>query len=195
MLENFLRPPIGPAAWVADAVRLLGAVSAVVAGFGWGTVAFWVTALSLLGVCASRFLALRPAVDIALGLTLLVASWSSVLGLYASVPWLDLTVHFAATGLLAAALYVTAVRASIVPTRTPRVATAVVTASFGVSAAVLWEIAEWVGHNLVDPSIFVSYDDTIGDLVAGAVGSVLAGCAMGFLGVTARAPVDHGAPL
>lgn len=187
MIENFRRAPSGPAEWAADAVRVLGAVSVAVAGIGWGAVAFWVTALALLGVCASRFLGLRPGLDIALGSTLLVAAFSSTLGLYTSIAGWDLVVHFSATGLLAAALFVCGQRLRLVPLDTPPVPTAVLTAAFGVSAAVLWEIAEWVGHNFVDPTIYVAYNDTIGDLAAGAAGAIVAGCSMRVLHVRDRA--------
>ena len=195
MIENFRRPPSGPAEWVADAVRVLGAVSVVVAGIGWGAVAFWVTALALLGVCASRFIGLRPALDIALGITLLVAAWSSTLGLYASVAGWDLIVHFLATGLLAAALFVVAERLSIVPTDASPASTTVLTAVFGVTAAVVWEVAEWVGHNFVDPTIYVAYNDTIGDLVAGTAGSIVAGCSMRYLHARDRVRPTAGARL
>jgi hypothetical protein len=195
VIENFLRPPAGRAEWVADGVRAVGTVGVVVAGFGWGPVAFWVSALSLLGVYASRFLGLRPAFDIALGLTLITASWSSVLELYTSVVGWDLVVHFAATGLLAAALFVVAQRLRIVPTDASATQGAVFTTAFGMSAAVLWEMAEWVGHNFIDPAIFVAYDDTIGDLVAGTAGSVLAGLLLRYLVARSRALTPQNAPL
>ena len=183
MIENFLRPPVGRAETAADTVRVLGTLSVAAAGIGWGAVAFWVTALALLGVYASRFLGLRPALDIALGLTLLTAAWSSTLDLYAAIGVWDLVVHFAANGLLAALLYVVAERLRIVPAGAAPVAKAVLTATFGTAAAVVWEVAEWAGHTFVDASIFVAYTDTIGDLVAGALGSVVAGCSMHYLGV------------
>ena len=195
VIENFRRAPSGPAEWLADAVRVLGAVSVAVAGIGWGAVAFWVTALALLGVCASRFLALRPGLDIALGITLLVAAWSSTLGLYTSVAGWDLVVHFLATGLIAAALFVVAERFSVVPVGGAPGATAVLTAAFGVTAAVVWEVAEWAGHNFVDPTIYVAYNDTIGDLVAGTVGSIVAGCSMRYLHAGARVRPTAGARL
>jgi hypothetical protein len=195
VIENFLRPPAGIAEWAADGVRAVGTVGVVVAGLGWGPVAFWVSALSLLGVYASRFLGLRPAFDIALGLTLIIASWSSVLQLYTSVAGWDLVVHFAATGLLAAALFVIAQRLAVVPAEVSTAQGVVFTTAFGMSAAVVWEMAEWVGHNFIDPTIFVAYDDTIGDLVAGTAGSFLAGMAIRHLGAHRRAAVAEDAPL
>ena len=44
----------------------------------------------------------------------------------------------------------------------------------GATAAVLWEIGEWAGHTFLDPSIYVGYADTVGDLAAGLAGSVVA---------------------
>ena len=195
MIENFLRAPSGPAQIVADLVRVAGALSLVAAGIGWGWVAFWVTALALLGVVAPRFLAVRPALDIALGVTLLTAAWSSVLDVYAAIAVWDLVVHFAATGLLAATLGVVAQRTGLLPAESPRPTVALLTTTLGISAAVVWEIAEWAGHTLVDPSIFVSYTDTIGDLAFGALGAIVAGCSMPFLGARAAAAVPAGARL
>ncbi|WP_411700281.1 hypothetical protein [Conyzicola sp.] len=195
MIENFLRPPRGPAEWAADGVRVIGTAGVVAAGVGWGPVAFWVSALSLLGVYASRFLGLRPAFDIALGVTLITASWSSVLDLYGSIGGWDLVVHFAATGLIAAALFVIAQRLLVVPADTTRAQGTVFTTAFGMSAAVVWELAEWAGHNFVDPTIFVAYNDTIGDLAAGTAGSILAGLCSGHLTADSRARSAQNAPL
>ena len=188
MIETFLRPPVTATEWAADAVRVLGTVGVVVAGIGWGTVAFWVCALALLGVYASRFLGLRPGLDVAVGVALLVAAWSSVLDLYAAIASWDLVVHFAATGLLAAVFFVLAQRAGVTPAAPTRAAAVVLTTAFGLTAAVVWEIAEWVGHNVVDPQIYVGYDDTIGDLVAGAVGSIVAGATVSMAAARASAP-------
>jgi hypothetical protein len=195
VIETFLRPPVTPAQWAADAVRALGTVGVVAAGLGWGAVEFWVCALALLGVFASRFLGLRPALDIALGVSLVVAAWSSVLDLYAAVSGWDLVVHFATTGLLAAALVVMAERAGIVPPGVPRSARAVLTTAFGVTAAVVWEIAEWVGHNFVDPQIYVGYNDTVGDLLAGAAGSLLAGLTLRATDARSETPAREHARL
>ncbi|WP_418606141.1 hypothetical protein [Georgenia sp. SUBG003] len=45
----------------------------------------------------------------------------------------------------------------------------------GLALAVVWELGEWAGHTYLDPAIFVSYDDTIGDLAAGGAGAAVAG--------------------
>ncbi|MEK8228690.1 hypothetical protein NKG05_25870 [Oerskovia sp. M15] len=44
--------------------------------------------------------------------------------------------------------------------------------------ALLWETGEWAGATFVDESINVGYVDTLGDLAAGGIGSLLAGLVM-----------------
>jgi hypothetical protein len=168
-------------------VRVLGTLSVIAAAIGCGPVALGVCALALLGVFGARFLGVRPALDVALGVTVLVAAWSSVLDIYSRVAGWDLVVHFTANGLIAAASFVLLKRIGAIAPGGSRLQVAVLTTMIGMSAAVVWEVAEWVGHNFIDPSIFVAYDDTIGDLVAGALGSLVAGLAMRFLAARSRA--------
>ncbi len=56
MIATFVRPPRGAAEVVADAVRVLGLVSVVVAIVGWSPVDGAVFALVLLGLVLPRFL-------------------------------------------------------------------------------------------------------------------------------------------
>jgi hypothetical protein len=51
----------------------------------------------------------------------------------------------------------------------------VVTLGLGLALSALWEVGEYVGHTYVDDAIFVTYADTVGDLVAGGLGSLAAG--------------------
>ena len=70
---------------------------------------------------------------------------------------------------------------------------AAATVAIGLAAGVLWEIGEWWGHHVVDDAIFVTYDDTIGDLAAGGAGALVAGIALPVL--TARRRLhDAGGP-
>jgi hypothetical protein len=196
VIQTFLRRPTSAGEFVADGVRLLGTLSVIAAAIGWGPVAFGVCAFALVGVYAPRFLGLRPAFDVALGVTVLVAAWSSVLDVYPRVAGYDLVVHFAANGLIAAAASVLLERVGAVAAGASRVQVAVLTTTTGMSAAVVWEVAEWLGHNFIDPSIYVAYDDTIGDLVAGTLGSFIAGLTMRLLAADSRsvpAPGSHAA--
>ena len=45
----------------------------------------------------------------------------------------------------------------------------------------MWEFVEWVGYRFITDAIFVTYDDTIGDMMAGGFGALVAGvCASRF---------------
>ncbi|QHC67768.1 hypothetical protein GSU68_15135 [Rathayibacter sp. VKM Ac-2759] len=190
LVETFLAPPSTRGEWFADAVRLAGVASMVAAGIGWGFVDVMVFALSAIGLVIPRFLGIRPALDAAFGVALLVASWSSVLDLYQAWASWDLVVHFVLNGLVAAVAYLVAARAgvvsSVVGERGPLAPAIVLCACFGTTAGVLWEWGEWAGHRFVDASIFVGYEDTLGDLAAGAAGSLLAGALMRFWSAKSR---------
>ncbi|MCU1407709.1 MAG: hypothetical protein JWQ43_4012 [Glaciihabitans sp.] len=191
MIDTFLRPPRGFAEWFADGVRAIGLLSIITVAVGWGLVEVAVMALVLLGLCVPRLLGVRPALDIVFSVALLVAAWSSVLDLYAKVPDWDVVVHFATNGVIAAVAYILFVRAGIAPghldSGVPVISVIVLTTAFGLSGGVLWEIAEWAGHTFIDRSIYVEYNDTIGDLAAGGMGSILAGGLMRFLAADNRA--------
>lgn len=179
MIQTFLRVPRGAAEMLADGLRLVGAVCIVVALIGWPWVDVAVFALALVGLVVPRFLGIRPGLDIAFCIIVLIAAWSALLELYDAIEYLDFVVHFFLNGLTAAVCYILAVRLDIVPdpTRTPVPLWAIValTTAFGLAAGVLWELAEWVGHTYIDESIFVGYDDTIADFAAGGLGALCAG--------------------
>jgi len=179
MIRTFLRPPSGPADWVADAIRVLGVMSVLVALIWWTPVDAATFALVLLGLVLPRFLGVRPALDVAFGVTLLVAGWSAVLDIYVEVRWWDLPVHFALTGLVALILYILLVRvgglADPATEHVPVWVATILTVSFGSVGAVLWEVAEWFGHTFIDETIYVGYSDSIGDLAVGLAGAVVAG--------------------
>lgn len=185
MVETFLRIPRDPGEVTADALRAIGLISGVVAGILFGPVQLGVFGLIAIGLVLPRFLGLRPAFDIATAVVLLVAAWSSALGLYVSVPPIDIPVHLLLNGLLAAIGVVLLQRLDVLPALPSR-ALVLVTVTVGVTAGVLWEVAEWAGNRFVDPAIFVGYEDTIGDLVSGGLGALLAGLAMPWLTAHSR---------
>ncbi len=182
MIENFLRRPQGVGGYAADAVRLAGVASVVVAMIWWHFTDAALLALTLLGTLVPRFLAVRSSLDIAFGVTLLVGAWSSILGLYTAVAGWDLVVHFFMNGLAAAMLYLLLARRGIAPTPSPKgpplITLIVLTTALGISLGVLWEFAEWWGHTFIDQTIHVGYEDTLGDLAAGGLGSAIAGASL-----------------
>jgi hypothetical protein len=190
MKATFLRPPRGVGEIFADIVRVLGLLSVVVTLIWWAPVDVAVFAAVMLGLVIPRMLGIRPALDASFGLALLVAGWSAVLDLYAKILYWDLVVHFALNGLIAAVIYVLAIRLGVVPDpaeeRVPLAATIALTVAFGLAAGVVWEVAEWAGHTFIDQTIYVGYNDTIADLTVGGMGALAAGIAGRFLSGQSR---------
>jgi hypothetical protein len=94
-------------------------------------------------------------------------------------------VHLLLNGLLAALGVVLLQRVDVLPALPAR-ALVLVTVTVGVAAGVLWagvlwEVAEWAGNRFVDPAIPAGYEDTIGALVFGGLGALLAGLLMPWI--------------
>lgn len=195
MIRTLLRAPSGAAEVAADTLRVLTAVSIVVAGIGWGVLSALSFVSALVVMLIPRVLRVRPAFDIAFCLAILLSTWSSVMGIYLTTRWWDLPMHFVTNGLCAAMLYVVLVRVRVLADAEtlprPMLSAAVMVTALGLSLGVLWELFEWFGHNFIDPDIFVGYDDTIGDLVQGGLGSLVAGLAMRFLAGQPRSVRDR----
>jgi hypothetical protein len=160
-----------------DLVAVAG-VASFVAAFWWGGVVVALFALVLLGLAVPRVVRMPGWLQAATGATLILGAWGAVLDWYVAVSWLDVVVHAVANGLLAAVALVGMQRAGMLPDRLPASGTVLVATALGALLAVVWEGGEWFGHTLLDDSIGVGYDDTIGDLVCGTVGSFAAGLAL-----------------
>ena len=186
MIETFLRAPRGPAELAADGVRVVGVLCIIVALIGWSPLDVAVFALAMLGLVIPRFLGVRPALDAAYGVAVLVAAWSGLLNLYESIEYWDLLIHFVLNGLVAAVVYVLAMRCGVIPEHAPFRSIVTLTTVFGLAAGVVWEIAEWAGHTFVDETIYVGYNDTIADLTVGGLGALLAGLAGRYLTAESR---------
>ena len=166
-----------PARVAAQVVAVL-AVLSIAAAFAYDLVAVAVALLVLGGVTLARVLFLPATLQAMLGASLIAAGWASAVGLYETVPWVDVPAHLFVNGLIAAALGIVLLRCGFLAdpaTRAGRGGIALTTASVGVALGVLWEIAEWAGFTYIDDSVYVYYGDTIGDLTAGGVGSAVAG--------------------
>jgi hypothetical protein len=185
MIRNFLRRPQSGLEYLADAIRVLGAVSVVVAGI-WGTgTDAGILAFVLPALLIPRFIGVRAWFDTIYGATLLVAAWSNVADLYAIVPGWDLAVHFVCTGVLVAVAYLALVDLGVLaepgPERTPARTPIVMASSLALAVSALWEMVEWFGFTFITDTIVVTYTDTIGDLVAGGLGGVCAGAMLAFV--------------
>lgn len=179
MKEDFLRPPRTLTEWSADILRAVGII-------GVGFALIWLTptdagiaALALPALMLPRVLGLRGSFDLAVCSTVLVAAWSNVFDLYRTVPGWDLLLHLVCTGVLTIITALILTRADVVamtrdrgaPPRTPLVLAPLV----ALALSALWEMVEWLGWAYLSDEIFVTYQDTIGDMVFGGLGGVAAG--------------------
>lgn len=184
MIRTLLRAPVGPSEVVADLLRLVAVVSIFIAGAGWGLLSGLSFVSAFVVMLVPRLLRLRPAFDIAFGALILASTWSSVLNIYITTRWWDIPMHFATNGLSAALVYIVLVRIRVLgdPWTLPRptLSAALVTTAIGFTIGVFWEFFEWVGHNFIDHGILVGYDDSLGDLFWGGLGSLLAGLGMSY---------------
>lgn len=194
MMQAFLRAPVGVAEAAADALRLVGALCIVIAAVGWGPIEAATIAFAAGGTLLPRLVGVRASVDIAFGVVVLTAAWSSVLEIYVTTRWWDLPMHFLTNGLCAALGLLVLVRLRVLadPATLPRplLSSIVATVAIGLSLGVFWEIMEWFGHTFIDEEIFVGYVDSIGDLAWGGAGALLAGYCMPFL--TGRSSLTTG---
>jgi hypothetical protein len=135
-------------------------------------------ALVLFGVTLARVVRLPGGLQLLVGVTLLLAAWAALLQLYQRWWWLDVVVHVVATGLLTVLAVVMLARTPLLrapaPGRPERLRLGAVALAAGLALALVWELGEWAGHIHLDPAIYVSFTDTIGDLAAGGLGAAVA---------------------
>lgn len=198
MKQTLLRKPEG-AEIVADLARALGMIGIVVAAIGWGPKDALSIAGAVLVTFLPRLLGIRPAVDISFTVTVNVAAWSAVLAIYEQTLWWDIPVHFAFNGLIALLLYVGLVHLRVLGDARemprPLLTSAVTVTAIGLSLGVLWELLEWFVRFYIDPETYVGYTDSLGDLVAGGLGSLVAGCFIRFLSDGSRLVGTEVAPV
>ncbi len=91
------------------------------------------------------------------------------LNLFDTIDWFDDGMHFMNWGLLTAGVLVLTLPATAQPKAIVERALA-----FGVTAALGWELAEYVAFIRTSPERDTAYTDTLGDLTMGSLGSVVA---------------------
>ncbi len=175
MYANLRRPPRSVTDWLADAVRAIAIVVVLVSLFTLPFTDFAVLSMALPAVMLSRMIGLRSGLDLVTCVTVFVAAGSNVLDLYRAWTGWDLVVHAVCTGVLAAVALVLLDDAGVVtPTGRRRTPIVLATAA-GLALSAVWEFVEWVGYRFITDAIFVTYDDTIGDMMAGGFGALVAG--------------------
>jgi hypothetical protein len=175
MYANLKRPPRSATDWLADAVRAVAIVVVIASLFALPFTDVAVLSMSLPAVMLSRMIGLRSGLDLVTCVTVFVAAGSNVIDLYRAWTGWDLVVHLVCTGVLAAVALVLLDDARVIePTRRRRTPIIVATMA-GLALSAVWEMVEWFGYRFITDAIFVTYDDTIGDMIAGGAGALIAG--------------------
>lgn len=139
--------------------------------FGWRLLTYPVAGLI---VPAGWWLAGRPrpypcAADALLVAPFLIDVLGNALDLYDSVSWWDDANHFVNWALLSGAFGLVVRRLALGPWAVFGLVT-----GFGATTAILWELAEYVAFIRNSSELATAYTDTLGDLMLGLGGSVLA---------------------
>jgi hypothetical protein len=109
------------------------------------------------------------ALDILLVLPFLIDVVGNALDLYDKIDWWDDANHFVNWALLVAAFGQLLVRLPV-----GRVAAVGLAIGFGAVSAIVWEVAEYFAFIRDSSELDTAYTDTLGDLVLGTSGSVVA---------------------
>ena len=162
-----------------DLLRL-GLILATVAAFALGDPAAGLA----LGVAAlltllARIVNLPRAYDLGFTVVISLHAVGEALGWYDSLGWFDRVVHVVLPCLVAPVLYIGLARLEVLPD--PRddtqvrhyVGMAIVAFCLGISVGGLWEIVEFTSDGTFDTALSEGNADTVGDLVADAVGALL----------------------
>jgi hypothetical protein len=135
-------------------------------------------AIATVAVLLARAAQLPRLYDLAVIVAMAFTGWGEALGLYDSISWYDNVVHFAVPLLTSQVLYLCLARIEVLPDlrqeTLPRhhLGIFVVTFALGVAVGGLWEILEYASDNLLGSELQLGNDDTVGDLIADALGSL-----------------------
>lgn len=154
--------------------------------FGWRLVFY---PLAAVVVPLGWWLAGRPppypyALDILLVAPFLVDVIGNALDLYDSISWWDDLNHFVNWGLLCLAVGQLVLRFGL-----PRFAMFVMIVGVGATAAILWELAEYVAFIRNSDELDTAYTDTLGDMMLGLAGATVAALVTTTVLAARREPV------
>jgi hypothetical protein len=121
--------------------------------------------------------------DLLITLPWLVDLAGNRLDLFDAVSWWDDLMHFVLWGLLTAGVLL-----AFTAPGTGRRLTVMLALGFGTTAAVIWELGEYVAFVRHSSELQTAYTDTLGDLTLGSLGALLAGLVLGQLRTAARRP-------
>lgn len=119
--------------------------------------------------------------DLAFNVGMAFQAWGNVFGAFDSVTGYDKLVHFVLPCATSMLMYLVLVRARLVPDLAnesaihTKAAMILVTFALGVTVGVAYEVYEYLADHLLGAGLYVSYGDTIGDLVDDALGAAVGG--------------------
>jgi hypothetical protein len=119
--------------------------------------------------------------DLLMTLPWLIDLVGNRLNLFDTVNWWDDAMHFVLWGFLTAGVLL-----AFVPRDLSRAVTTFTALGFGATAAVVWEVGEYITFVRNSPELQTAYTDTLGDLTLGTLGALLAGL---IVSRARRAPV------
>jgi len=174
-------PEVLPAVVVAAKLILVLSVMKVVGDPAWGHLEgkapvaravlypLWAAAVPVFWLATRRASPYPWLADLLVTLTCFADVLGNRLDLYDSVVWFDDWMHLMNTALVSAAFVILTV-----PRSAPLGEVAEAAVSFGLTASLGWELFEYATFLTRSTEWTSAYSDTVGDLVLGWVGSVLA---------------------
>ena len=162
---------------------LVGAIVSLIIGETTHTVEMFG---GFLVVLAPRIFNVQRPFDLVFQLGMNLALWGNVFGLFDSIYAYDKIVHFLLPCGSAMMLYIALTHLRLVPDLSDdaglhdRIAMVVVTLSFGLMVGGIFEIWEWASNTFLGTEMFVTYGDSIGDLIDDALGALAGGVILLF---------------
>jgi len=159
-------------------VPLVGAIVSIVIGETTHTVEMFG---GFLVVLVPRILNVQRPFDLVFQLGMNLAIWGNVFGLFDAIYGYDKVVHFLLPCGAAMMAYIALCHLRLVPDLSDdaglhdRVGMVVVTLAFGLTIGGLFEIWEWFSNTVFGTEMFVTYGDSIGDLIDDALGALAGG--------------------
>jgi hypothetical protein len=132
-------------------------------------------------VLAPRVLNVQRPFDLMFQLGMNLAIWGNVFGLFDAIYGYDKVVHFLLPCGTSMLLYIALCHLRIVPDLSQdaglhdRVAMVLVTLAFGLTVGGVFEMWEWFSNTVFGTHMYVSYGDSIGDLIDDALGALMGG--------------------
>lgn len=172
--NELLRDPID----LLRASLLVGALAMAIGGDYSAAVRL---TLSFAAVVAARALDPPRTIDLAFTLGISLSGWGNAIELFETWPWYNKVVHFVLPFGGSAILYFLLARLGVVCDLDHRcharqaLGVAAVTLAVGFTAGGFYEVWEWFIHHNLDAPIYVTYDDTITDMIDNALGSLTGG--------------------